>query len=875
MSTYILIDGNSLTYRAFFAVPADMATASGQVTNAVFGFTSMLVNLIKDHRPDGILVAFDRPEPTFRHEQLDDYKAGRDETPDVLIEQFAVVRELLDVLEIATVDSLGYEADDILATVATQLRDKGDDSIIVTGDRDTYQLVEDPHIKVLYNRRGVSDYMLYDEQGIVDRTGVMPSQYVDYAALRGDPSDNLPGVPGIGEKTAAKLLNTYGNLDGIFAHKDEQTPKMRANLTDYEGLARMNATLMPLVRDVPNCDVDMALKPFDHDAAYRYFQSLEFRTLWQRLTQVWPKEVIDTEKPTADVAPETDVIITAVMQSEPVLTHAAACKEPIAMLPVWEGVAARSRILGLACSFTDGATFLFHQPAVTDIAELCNGPTGYVTHRAKDIMHALLNEGATVENPFLDITIASYLIDPDGGALPLADLLGTDAETPAAVQGTLALGDETLSLDDDWARQANGIAHAAVRFHAQLEETKMWQLWEDIERPLVGVLARMEHRGIAVDRAYLQQLSDRLANEVKRYEAQIHELAGETFNVNSTQQLRTILFEKLGLTPQRKTKTGFSTNAASLERLRNDHPIIEVLLKYREVEKLRSTYGEALLHEIQPDGRIHATFQQTTARTGRLSSDRPNLHNIPVRSDEGKAFRHAFVAASGCSLLVADYNQIELRVIAHLSQDEGLLRAFAEGHDIHTETAARVFEVAPEDVSRDQRSKSKMISYGLAYGMEAFGLSQRLNIEVAEAAAILHAYFAAFPKVRALMDKTVAQARKNGYTETLFGRRRPIRELMSSNYQMRQAGERQAMNAGIQGLAADIFKLALVKLDDALAGMQSNIVLQVHDEIIVECFDDEKIAVEAATRDAMEHAAELDVPLEVHLGWGANWADAK
>jgi len=504
-------------------------------------------------------------------------------------------------------------------------------------------------------------------------------------------------------------------------------------------------------------------------------------------------------------------------------------------------------------------------------------------HRAKELMRAITPVGIDVSALGIDTAVAAYLVDPAESQYVLEELASKYAGLELAAPGGPAAGQ--LDLDGTAsdpavasARDAVAIAHIAEALAAAMEARSLSTLWNEVERPLVRVLARMEEVGVEVDKAYLQKLTDQLTADAVRLEAEIQVHAGEAFNVNSTLQLRKVLFDKLELAPQKKTKTGFSTDAASLEKLLGQHPIIETLLRYREVEKLRNTYGESFLAEVGADGRIHATFQQTVARTGRLSSDRPNLHNIPVRSAEGKQFRQAFVSRPGWRLLAADYNQIELRVIAHLAEDPGLVEAFRTGTDIHTTTASRVFGVEMQNVTGAQRAKAKMVSYGLAYGMESYGLASRLGIPVPEAAGILAAYFDAFPNVKDYMDRTVEEARSKGFTETLFGRRRLIPELASSNFRVRQAGERQAMNAGIQGLAADIFKVALVNLDRRLAngdGMKTRIVLQVHDEILLEVPPDETERAEELTLEAMREATDLRVPLEVNLAWGDTWAQAK
>jgi DNA polymerase-1 len=895
----MLLDGNSLAYRAFFALPTDMATASGQVTNAVFGFTSMLINLLKDHHPDHIAVAFDRPEPTFRHQMIDDYKAGRAETPDILRQQMGLIRQLVDTLHIPVVELAGFEADDLVATLATEARDRGDDVIVVTGDRDVYQLVEDPHVKVLYNRRGVSDYILYDEAGIKERTGVTPAEYPQYAALRGDPSDNLPGVPGVGEKTAAKLINTYGDLDGIFSHLDELTPKLRQNMAAAETTVRKNAEATPLIRDVPlSVDVEqLTMGGWDADEVRQLFNFLEFRTLWDRLL-----EATDSgEKEAAEVTPagvSLDVEVTHLPGAEAaveLLDGWAASATPVSVAASWAGREGRSAIEGLA--FVElpvtvdgpvevvwaGADLLEAATVRTALQRLMGSDGVAVSaHDAKALMRGLSVLGVDLSHLELDTAIAAYLVDPAGDQYLLEDLAlrfaGVELRGPdAPPEGQLDLSGLGVDPADEASRRAAAVARLSEPLSSALSARGLSTLYDEIERPLVRVLARMEEAGVRVDEDYLRTLTKHLTEEARRLESEIQELAGEPFLVNSTKQLREILFVKLGLAPQKRTKTGFSTDAQSLEKLRGEHPIIESLMRYREVEKLRSTYGDSLLAEVASDGRIHATFNQTVARTGRLSSDQPNLHNIPIRSDEGREFRRAFIPAEGCRFLVVDYNQIELRVIAHLAQDPGLIEAFTSGTDIHNTTAARIFGVASSDVTVGQRSKAKMVSYGLAYGMESFGLAQRLAIPVDEASAILRAYFEAFPNVRDYMDRVVNEARSRGYTETLFGRRRQIPELQAGNYRIRQAGERQAMNAGIQGLAADIFKVALVRVDAALeaADMKARVVLQVHDEVILEVPPEEEQEATEMVLSAMTGAASLSVPLAVNLSWGSTWADAK
>ncbi len=888
MGTYLVVDGNSLTYRAFFALPTDMATAGGQVTNAVFGFTSMLINVLKDHTPDGVLVAFDRPEPTFRHEAEPLYKAQREAAPDILRQQMGLVREVLDAVGITAVDLSGWEADDIIATATDRLVDAGHQVIIVTGDRDSYQLVRDPDVKVLYNKRGVSDYAFYDEAGIEERTGVVPSLYVQYAALRGDNSDNLPGVPGVGEKTAAKLINNYGGLDGIFEHVDEQTPKLRSNLAEHEARARKNLELMLLRHDAPvEFEIDdLGVTP-SSDELKRLFDFLEFRTLEGRLN-----DALGAMGAAVDLGPveeRAEIVAEVTTAASPAEAAAAiSAADAVDIAATWVGEPGRSPLAGVAVVTDATMAEVLWIPAevlADGAVRSALGDHGNLRgHNVKPLMRSLLEFDVEVRGLTLDTAIAAYLIDPAEARYTLADLIEkyTRYARPsddAAGAGQLDLDGTSLGDAELAARDALAVNALAEPIVASMDAQGMAELYRSIENPLVLVLAKMEHVGIGVDVDELRALGKRLADEVHALQAELREVAGrDDLNLNSPKQLREVLYDERGLSPGKKTKTGYSTDAATLEKIKDQWPeFLGPLMRYREVEKLRSTYGEGLLAEVADDGRIHATFNQTVARTGRLSSDQPNLHNIPVRTDEGRQFRKAFVPAPGTTMLVADYNQIELRCIAHLAQDPGLIGAFTGGEDIHNATAARVFGVDPAEVSVEQRSKAKMVSYGLAYGMESYGLGQRLNIPTEEAAVILEAYFVAFPNVKQYMDATVVEARERGYTETLFGRRRPIPELMNSNFRVRQAGERQAMNAGIQGLAADIFKVALVHIDEALVAGEyaSRVVLQVHDEVIVEVPDDEHDAVGDLVVGLMHDAADLDVPLEVNVSWGDTWAAAK
>ncbi len=907
----LLLDGMSLAFRAYFALPDTLATSTGLVTNAVHGFTSMLVYLIREQKPSALAVAFDHPGETFRDEMNADYKAGRAETPHLLPPQFGMIREVMGALAIPVVEAEGFEADDVIATLATEAAERNCEVVIVTGDRDSFQLVRDPHIRVLYNKRGVSDYALYDEAGIVGRTGVPPTQYVLLAALRGDPSDNLPGVPGVGEKTAAKLLTTYGDLDGIFSHLGEMTPKLRENLTANEELARANARIIPLVRDVP-LEVDVAhidLGGWDRATAEATFDRYEMKTVWQRMEELLDAGALGEPAPgsggpsakggTSGVAaaPAGDGAVPA-GPAEPALelrdvalptTAAEVVKSldelgrgELALAARWNGMPGRSELVELVLVATEGeeaglgvmvpGDLLGAPPVVKKLNTVLARPV--LGHEVKEAMRSLLPLGIDLTGLRMDTAVAAYLLDASTGEYELAQLR---EQTGQLTLDIVEPGTEAVDIARQAAGEAGDVVGMARGFRRRLASEDMVMLHDDIETPLVRVLAKMEVAGIGIDRAELQAIADSLKASATTLQAEVQECAGHEFNVNSTPQLRTVLYDELGLTPGKKTKTGFSTDAQTLENLRGAHPIIEALLSYREVEKLRSTYGESLLAEVQADGRIHASFGQTVARTGRISSDRPNLHNIPVRTELGKQFRRAFVPAEGSTFLVADYDQVELRCIAHLSEDPGLIDALTSGSDVHRTVAAAVYGISLEEVTHTQREFSKMVSYGLAYGMEAYGLSQRLGVPVEEAAAIMESYFGAFPLVKQYMDHTVADAKIRGATRTQFGRVRPLPDLHASNYRLRQAAERQAMNAGIQGLAADIFKLALVRLDRDLEAkkLSSRLVLQVHDEVIVEVSPGEEDEVRRLTESALTGAADLKVPLTISVATGPSWAAAK
>ena len=864
----VLLDGMSLAFRAFFALPTDIKTSDGLVTNALHGFAAMLLSLVRSQNPRALAVAFDLPGGTFRDAMTEDYKGGRDETPPEIEHQFELIRNLCDVLNIPVLGVPGFEADDVLATLATWGRDEHIPVVVVTGDRDAFQLVEDPYVRVLYNRRGVSDYSLYDEAGIFERCGIQSMRYALLAALRGDTSDNLPGVPGVGEKTAAKLFATYRDMDDLFAHLADLTPKLRENLATYEARARNNEKVMLLVRDVP---LDFSLSTLtlggwnrsDLDA---FFDRFEMNSMRTRFGKLMKEGLLGAAGSPAGVGAEPAATARA---SARTLTVATSLEALLATTtsPVVAYRGERAAVLNAASGTV----------ALCDVDELITALVSLSAsgHNLKALYRRGGERGARMLEPGNDTAIMAFLLDANSGRYELADVAHRYLDEPIAASVPSLF--EATSNDEALLYEVQLIERLREHLRAEIERWELTFVYEQIELPLVMVLGLMEARGIRVDVELLRTIAKEFAQEAASLDKQIQIVAGHEFKVNSPQQLQGVLFDEMGLTAVKKIKSGYSTDASSLEAIVAEHEIIALILRYREVEKLRGTYGSPLIDAVAPDGRIHATFHQTVARTGRLSSDSPNLHNIPVRSLEGRRLRFAFVPSEGWQLAVSDYNQIELRILAHLSQDPGLLAAFASNEDVHRTIAGSVFGVTPADVTHEQREQAKAVSYGLAYGMEAYGLSQRLGVSVGAAKEIMEKYFAGFSSLREYMNATIKEIRNQGYSRTEFGRIRPFPDIATATGPQRQAAERQAMNSGIQGLAADIFKSALVRLDRQLRSetLRARLILQVHDEVLVEAPVEEKERVEAVMLDALTNAARLSVPLEVSLHWGDNWADAK
>jgi len=867
--TLALIDGNSVAYRAFYALPEDLATKSGQVTNAVFGFTRMLIRLLKDYHPDGIAVAWDVSRQTFRTESYPEYKAQREKAPDHFRSQLPLMDEVLQTLNIIQLREEGFEADDIIATLARNGVAAGWEVLIVTGDRDAFQLIEDA-VKVVYTRRGISDIVLADDAYVEEKYGIRPDQYVEYAALRGDTSDNLPGVPGVGEKTASRLIADHGDLDNLFLAVTDLTPKLRENLSAHREQVFLNRELMRLIDDMDlGVEIEgLRTKEWDRNQVKDLFDSLEFHSMWNDLEQALPSAATQSELIEVESSLVTMPEQVAAMAKEPVL---------IAGL-VNDG----GEPFGLAVSRGPGeAAVVPFDSAGPLLDALENGQAALAGHDVKDLVRVLLEMDRDVDRLAMDTALAAYIVNPSQRTYDLEELadrlLGLELVSPdddGAALGTLPF-DSGPDLETE-GRRIEGVRRLVEVMRSELSDREEGELFEEFELPLIPVLARMEHAGIAVDRAYLENMGADLREKLTALDARIQELAGEQFNVNSTDQLRYVLFEKLALPVIKKTSTGKpSTDASVLKKL--DHPVVEALLEYREYEKLRGTYVDGYLPLVDPDGRIRTRFNQMAATTGRLSSDRPNLQNIPIRSESGRTIRRAFIAGDGSEFLVADYSQIELRVLAHMSGDPFLVEAFRSGSDIHTATAARVWGLAESEVTANQRRTAKMINFGLLYGMEAFGLADRLGISRDEAQQHMDAYFSQFVQVKEFMSAMVTQARNQGYTTTLFGRRRYLPELKSDNFRIRQMGERMALNAPVQGTAADIIKKAMIDLDASLRseGLASTLILQIHDELILESPLDELEVAEKLVVGTMEGVVALDVPLDVDVATGPDLASVK
>ncbi|MFI5492124.1 DNA polymerase I [Actinoplanes sp. NPDC051859] len=887
----LLLDGHSLAYRAFFALPVEnFSTQTGQPTNAVFGFTSMLINMLRDEKPTHIVVAFDVSRQSFRTEKYADYKAGRSETPQPFQGQVSLVKEVLEALRIPVVEKPGYEADDVIGTLSCQARDAGFEVVISTGDRDAFQLAGE-HVTILYPVRGVSEVWRMTPEAIEKKYGVGPERYRDKAALVGETSDNLPGVPGVGDKTAAKWINQYGGLDGIIAHVDEIKGKAGENLRAHLADVMRNYEINALV-----CDLELPLRPedvkwqgWDREAVHQVFDALEFRVLRERLYSY-----LEAVEPEAESGFDLDgTVLTTGQVAAWLAEHAQ--DAPVGVAVTGSFGRGTGTLTGIAVATSAGPAAWF-DPAALDEADehavaawLADPERPKIIHDAKPAMLAFRAHGWALAGVRVDTALAAYLAKPDQRAYDLTDLalryLKRELRVDAPDDGQLTLSLDGLG-DDQGAAEQNVMLRA--RATLDLADTLIEELSRDdgasqrllaeVEQPLEIVLGEMEHLGIAADTGYLSELEAHFAAEVKAAQQAAHAVVGREFNLGSPKQLQEILFVERDLPKTKKIKSGYTTDADALQSLfaQTGDPLLEHLLRHRDVAKLKSTV-DGLLKSVSEDGRIHTTFNQTVAATGRLSSTDPNLQNIPIRTEEGRRIRRAFVVGEGFeSLMTADYSQIEMRIMAHLSGDEALIAAFNSGADFHAATASSVFHVPIDEVVADQRRKIKAMNYGLAYGLSAFGLSNQLTISTDEARALMAEYFERFGGVRDYLQAVVRRAVQDGYTATILGRRRYLPDLSSDNRQRREMAERMALNAPIQGSAADIIKVAMLQVDKAIraAGLASRMLLQVHDELVFDVAPGEREPLEALVRQHMGSAYPLSVPLEVSVGLGQDWNSA-
>jgi DNA polymerase I len=890
----LLLDGHSLAYRAFFALPPEnFSTTTGQPTNAVYGFTAMLINVLRDEQPSHIAVAFDRSEPTFRHEQYVEYKANRRETPADFRSQLSLIFEVLDALGIRRLSVPGYEADDIIATLATQAVAEGMGVLIVTGDRDALQLVTED-VTVLMTRRGISEMTRFTPAAVAEKYGLTPAQYPDFAALRGDPSDNLPSVPGVGEKTAARWVQEFGSLAQLVDSVGDIKGKTGDALREHLGDVLRNRQLTELARDVPveAAPRELGPAPWDREQLHQLFDTLQFRVLRERLQATFPNGISESAA-AGSAAPAEEVDVEAeVLGPEDVAQwlseHASGGgRVGLAVNGTWgRGTGVFD---GLALAAPDDANAYLDPTALTEDDEralagwLADPAVPKALHDAKGPMHAMAARGLELSGLTSDTALAAYLALPGQRSFDLADLAERYANRrlssagPATGQLTLDTGGEAEAANL-LAQRARATAELADAMDAVLEQRSATRLLADVELPLVGVLADMERAGIAADVDHLADMSASLGGEVKAAEQAAYAVTGHEFNLGSPKQLQEVLFTELGLPKTKRIKTGYTTDSEALTSLlaQTSHPVLEHLLRHRDVARLKSIV-DSLIPMADQDGRIHTTYNQMIAATGRLSSTDPNLQNIPIRTEEGRRIRRAFVVGAGYDcLLTADYSQIELRIMAHLSGDAALAAAFSSGHDFHAATASSVFGVRPEEVTVDLRSKIKAMNYGLAYGLSAFGLSQQLRVTTDEARTLMDEYFQQFGGVRDYLREVVAEARREGYTQTMLGRRRYLPDLVSDNRQRREMAERMALNAPIQGSAADIIKVAMLGIARELAakGLRSRMLLQVHDELLFEVAPRELGGLRELVRGAMCGAVELSVPLEVSMGTGGSWAEA-
>ncbi len=894
----VLFDGNALIHRAFHALPPLTVSKSGEMVSAVYGFALMLLKVINELKPTHCAIAFDMKAPTFRHKLFDQYKAHRPPAPQELISQLGRVRELVSAFNIPIFELEGYEADDLLGALSHQASQQDVDTVIVTGDADTMQLVS-PKVKVLYPKpgRSFSDTMLYDEAAVIQKYSLKPEQIADFKALKGDPSDNIPGVPGVGEKTAVKLLQQFGSVEKIYEHIGEVTPqKLQTILRENEAIGRKSKELATIVTQLPvtmNLD-DCRVSQYDRNKVTELFRELEFASLLPKLPQTEGEAPVEAKPPRGDynivnTAPALDELIKRLSAAK----SFAVDLETTSLDPI------SAQLVGISFSPAEGEAYYIpvghvgldeigQLPLEEVIAKLKplleDNALAKLTHNGKYDTTVLAEYGIEVKNLTFDSMLAAYLLGEKSLGLkalafsklaiemtPIADLIGSGAKQIPMSQVEIARAADYACADADMTGRLKALLEPELH-----RQEKLWQLFAEVEMPLMPVLVHMERNGVALDTELLARMSHRLGEQILKLEAEIYNSVGHQFNINSPQQLSTVLFEELKLSPQRKTKSSYSTGAAVLEELRGVHPIIEFILDYRQLSKLKSTYIDALPSLVNPrTKRVHTSFNQTRTATGRLSSSEPNLQNIPVRGELGKEVRQAFIAPMGSYLLATDYSQIDLRCLAHLSQDKSLLDAFRHDEDIHSTTAAQVFGVKPSAVTVDMRRVAKTVNFGVIYGMSDYGLEQATGLSREEASQFITAYFEKYPGVKKYLESTKEGARKEGYVQTILGRRRSIPEIKSQNRQVREAAERMAINMPVQGTSADIIKVAMINLDGELAKRQltSKMLLQVHDELIFEVPQAELEEMKRLAPEIMSTALKLRVPLKVDIKTGKNWGE--
>ena len=877
----IIIDGNSIINRAFYALP-DMSNSEGLKTNAIFGFVRMMFKIIEDYQPTHMSVAFDKKAPTFRHKQYADYKAGRKKMPDELAQQLQPLKDLLDKFNINRLELEGYEADDLIGTVA-RLGEENDFKVyIVTGDKDAIQLASHK-TTTLITKKGVGEVEEYNYDSVLERYEMTPTQFIDLKGLMGDKSDNIPGVPGVGEKTGIKLLKQYSTIENLIEHTDELKGSIKKKIEENKDLALMSKELATIITNVP-IEVkleDLEYGDYNKDDVVEKFKEFGFTSLITKL--------LDIEGGETTIKEEIDLKIEHLDNVEDFIKKAEENKKVIIDVIGKEGNILDKRVLYVFLSLDGNEIYYVNEDELPQIKTLLSNPE--IKKHGYDLKedYILLKPYEIELNSMnFDITIAEYLIDSKSStsyecsAIAMKyltrkikskeDLLGKGAKAKKFDEIEF---DELSAYIGDILNTVNGVY---PKMEEKLKETEMDGLFYHVEMPLVEVLGSMEYIGMKVDKDQLNELKEKFTTIINELENEIFELAGEPFNINSPKQLGVILFEKLGLPVIKKTKTGYSTNAEVLEKLRDKHEIIDKITEYRQIVKLNSTYVEGLLKIINPKtGRIHSSFNQTITTTGRISSTEPNMQNIPVKTEMGRDIRKVFVADDNCKLVDADYSQVELRVLAHMSGDENMIDAFKHGEDIHSKTASQIFDVDIKDVTSKQRIEAKAINFGIIYGKTDFGLSQDLNIPVATAKAYIDSYFNKYPKIKEFMDEAVESATETGYATTILNRRRYIPEIKASNFIVRNQGKRFAMNAPIQGSAADIIKVAMVNVYNKLKenNMKSRLILQVHDELIVEAVDEELEMAEKIVREEMENAQSMDVKLDVDLNTGNSWYETK